>query len=100
MARRKRAFGPRANYAKAYVTYSDKQRSKMKLLLSGMGNGAGNPWDFCPGALMKSSHRTQIPGTLGTGTEIVETVPGFRALGLKSQGQKLKDSAYTPMTYQ
>ena len=39
-------------------------------------------------AVPKSSHGTQIPGTLGTGTKIVGTVPGFSALGLKSQGQK------------
>ena len=28
-------------------------------------------------AVPKSSHGTQIPGILGTGTEIVGTVPGF-----------------------
>ena len=39
-------------------------------------------------AVPKSSHWAQIPGTLWTGTKIVGTVPGFSALGLKSQGQK------------
>ena len=39
-------------------------------------------------AVPMSSHGTQIPGTLGTGTKIVGTVPGVSALGLKSQGQK------------
>ena len=28
-------------------------------------------------AVPKSSHETQIPGTLGTGTKVVGTVPGF-----------------------
>ena len=39
-------------------------------------------------AVPKSSHGTQIPETLGTGTKIVGTVQGFWALGLKSLGQK------------
>ena len=64
-----------------------------------MGKGTGIPWvdhvfsknSEIPGlslglksqvvprilAVPKSSHGTQIPGTLGTGTKIVGTVPGF-----------------------
>ena len=43
---------------------------------------------FCLSQSRPMGHGTQIPGTLGTGTKIVGTVPGFSALGLKSQGQK------------
>ena len=39
-------------------------------------------------AVPKSSHGTQIPGTLGTGTKILGIVQWFWALGLKSLGQK------------
>ena len=38
-------------------------------------------------AVPKSSHGTQIPETLETGTKIVGTVPGFSALGQKFKGQ-------------
>ena len=38
-------------------------------------------------AVPKSSYGTQIPGSLGTGTKIFGTVPGFRALELKSLRQ-------------
>ena len=34
------------------------------------------------------AHGAKIPGTLGTGTEILGTVPGFWALGLKFLGKK------------
>ena len=51
---------------------------------SGMGNGTGIPWDFCPGTRIPglgTGIGTDSSGTLGTGTNIAGTVPGQKSLG-------------------